>query len=142
LKSHNSSPEKLKRSKGDAISEFLLYEIESLDISAINALHLCCLNGNSKALRLLIQFGVDVNATTKDNFQFCGLHLATLNRHKDVVACLISQNCNVNICDNLLGFSALHICSLFNYEDIALILTASETCDYEKRDKSSRTGNT
>ncbi|XP_022109248.1 serine/threonine-protein phosphatase 6 regulatory ankyrin repeat subunit B-like [Acanthaster planci] len=91
----------------------LLVERPTVDLTltdkkGFNCLHSAAINGNSFAVKTMLEAKPSLINTTCTADRGTALHLAVLNNHTDIVAALCEQGCNLNI-PNINGQTPLHL---------------------------------
>ncbi len=94
-------------------------EADDQDCSGNTRLHKASYNGDTKAVKLLLELKVNVNAVTRCNRT--PLLLAAKKGHVEIVRMLLAVKANMNICDQQ-GFTPLHLTIQKDYFDIAQLL--------------------
>lgn len=86
--------------------------------------------GNEETVKLLLDYGADVNARSKDgNLNNMALHAAIAGNYEHIVKTLISCGANINArCEGKwrIGFTPLHVASYFGRESIIKILLKND----------------
>ncbi|MGL9718959.1 MAG: ankyrin repeat domain-containing protein [Wolbachia sp.] len=89
------------------------------DFNGNARLHKASYNGDTKAVRLLLELKVNVNAVTKCNRT--PLLLAVKKGNTKIVKMLLEVKANMNICEQQ-GYTSLHLAVQRDYFDIAQLL--------------------
>ncbi|XP_074604996.1 uncharacterized protein LOC141858216 isoform X5 [Brevipalpus obovatus] len=105
----------------DKVIEYLKgsIDINTSNMSGMNALHLASKEGNLEIVRELLRRGANVNAATQKGNT--SLHIASLGGKLDVVKILMDNGANVNV-QSVNGFTPLYMAAQENHENVVKYL--------------------
>ncbi|TDH66362.1 hypothetical protein CCR75_008006 [Bremia lactucae] len=99
----------------------------TLDKYGLTPLHWACDRGEAAAVRLLLQYSVDVNAVEKRMFKRRPLHFAVLASSEATVRELLAHNANL-LAQDYRGWAPIHGAAYSgNVDSLALLLDANQS---------------
>lgn len=108
--------------------------VDSVDHGDIPLLILATRSYSSEIVKLLIDFGADLNATDKNNSATALHHACDLGHNETVKLLIDTDKCDLNMQDNL-GFTPLHVaCSNGHKETVQLLIDTGSKCNLNMQD--------